>query len=528
MQKLLCGHNIHKKQVKSSTTILLRQTLPKITRTFKVNLITCKNNEIIKDKSSNKLSNDNNNSNNTSILNKIHYNLKNNIDILEQKVLAYYPKTALQMTPFFMQQMDKPPKRYYLISILVIGCIIILFTLRQIIYFGKFKEQHHVYDLRKSSQEGALESLRLVQIASKKLDNIPSLDSIDIEDIIRRLDGNSLNIEIKKETLATILSLLRYESFIIKFTWRRDFLTLIANQLNNDLTREMSTLILQKIFTSNKVLKMLREDCPLNAIETFQLLLDRNEINLASKLLYTFYEGNNDLILSSIKDREIRTMDGKIVNMKGLIREEIDNLREKKFHLEDLMNDNYSESLDENYILSRLKSRASIFPFEIALFYFYCNEMWKKRANAPKTFLKHISKWSILAATIPFISDVFVSLLYQTKGMSNKLERYHKFNNLVEDDNKDYKYLSPFITNALYISTKVLEYGSLLLLWKRAKFIVLPFVLSQIMVFNIYQLIDRETKNKHLVHNLESREENKIHYLKEREERLAMDNKKEE
>ena len=328
------------------------------------------------------------------------YNLRNGIEALEKKIiLPYFPKSSVQMTPYFLNEMVKPPKNYYwmfAVFLLISGGIVYLRYLYRYKQFGV-----GLFDVDKNQQENVIATLRNIQLASTNHASFSDLMKLNIDKIVDRLNCDELNIEIKKETLATIISLMKYEYFVKRFAWKRDFLSEIADCLTIEPVTDMAQQVFEIILSSPAGISILKQ-CPRNFLNaTEKILIEQNNVETASKMLYSFYGGDKESIDSYIQHVSKKTDP-------TVLRREIEKLEQDKTPPNMLKLDQNRES---NTLLNKMFVRAAVIPFEVGIVVAYCIESWKRRANSPlvsnlKAMLTNSNSNSILILENgPFLLD---------------------------------------------------------------------------------------------------------------------------
>ncbi|EFC45866.1 predicted protein [Naegleria gruberi] len=342
------------------------------------------------------------------------YNLKNGIEAMEQQVLAYFPKSSIQMTPFFLNEMMKNPKNYYWVALLAIlgtsGFLYMYYLFYYKQFVGKLIEQER-FDM-----DSTITTLRSIQLNSSNYGSFPSLMGLNIEKLVEKLNSDEINIEVRRETLSTIYSLCRYDYFLKQLIWKRDFLSSLVDSLQVSLTSEVTKAILEKLFSSKIAMKILREECPTNFHNVIQKLMQNNQHDISLKLLYQYYDGSVEEIKKYYENR---------LHLDSI--EAVKRLEFMKQNNESIGKLNLGENTEGNGLMKTLLARVSLVPLEVASTVVYCLYSWKKRANSPVQFNNHIKKWAIVAGLVPAVADLMVTTLL-SKPFGKKVEQYYSEN----------------------------------------------------------------------------------------------------
>ncbi|KAG2387254.1 hypothetical protein C9374_001586 [Naegleria lovaniensis] len=419
------------------------------------------------------------------------YNLKNKIEVLEEKTLAYFPKTSVQLTPYFLNEMMKKPKNYYWAAFAAIVSIIAVLYVRYGLYFkqhvGKLFEQETM------TQKSAIATLRVMQVYSDNFGAFPSLKNVKTDQLVDKLNCDDMNIEIKKDTLATVISLMNFEHFINRFAWNRDFLSLVAASIKTPLTKEMSQVIFEKILSSPSGKRILREECPQNVLNALDVLLTDSSDNfqeIGSKIMFNFFEGDEVKI-----DDYLKTFSAKSGVDISNIQNYIENLKKSKTSVTKL------KLSETNIRSSDIEANLGMLPVAILSSVFYCTNSWKKRANAPAIFLSHVRWWAGLAGAIPTIADIMISILH-TQQYSRKIENFYVTQDLQQQSFwKSIIDFTPTSFNIMYASIRIFEAVAVIALWKRARFIIAPLIFNELLKYNVVQYAKTDNNLKFLHEN---------------------------
>ncbi|KAF0977096.1 hypothetical protein FDP41_003749 [Naegleria fowleri] len=406
------------------------------------------------------------------------YNLRNKIEALEEKTLAYFPKTSIQLSPFFLNEMMKKPKNYYWAAFVAIASIIVMLYVRYVYYFKQQVEQ--LFEQETKTQKSAIATLRVMQVYADNFGAFPSLRNVNID------------------------NLMNYEHFINRFAWKRDFLSTIAATSKIPLTKEMSLVIFEKILSSPSGKRILKEECPQNLLNALDILLKDDTDNfqeIGSKILCDFFEGDQVKI-----DEYLRTFSSKSGVDISNIQNYIEGLRKSKtFKL---------QLSDHNIQSNDIDVRLGLLPVEIFSSVMYCVNSWKKRANAPAIFLNHIRWWAVLAGAVPAIADMMISILH-TQQYSRKVENFYTTQDLQQQPSfwKSLIDFTPTSFNIMYASIRFFETVAFLLLWKRARFTVIPMIFNELLRYNILQIFKTDNSLKFLHENELSIDKNRTYKM---------------